>query len=185
MKFTKISADTFKKLQLNAGVLLTSFDPDAGAVEESAIFGATTGGVRFSAAPAFSDFGADIDNCPKNTKELKRVDDWTVTMSGNFITVDTGSAKVLVAIADEADGKITPRVTLEKDDFADIWWVGDYSDVDGGFIAIHLLNALSTGGFSIQTGDKAKGQFAFEFTGHFSMDAQDTVPFEIYVSEGA
>lgn len=185
MKFTKISADTFKKLQLNAGVLLSSFDPDSASIVDTAILGATTGGVRFNAAPTFSDFGADIDNCPKNTKELKRVDDWTVSMSGTFITVDASVAARLVALADEADGKITPRTTLKIDDFADIWWVGDYSDVDGGFIAIHLMNALSTGGFSIQTGDKAKGQFAFEFTGHFSMDAQDTVPFEIYVSEAA
>jgi hypothetical protein len=63
-----------------------------------------------------------------------------------------------------------------------------YSDVNtgnkAGFLAIRLINALSTGGFQIQSGDKAKGQFAFEFTSHFSMDAQDTVPFEIYVSAG-
>lgn len=184
MKFTKISADTFKKLQLNAGVLLNDFDPDSATITDAAILGATTGGVRFNAAPSFTDFGADIDNCPKNTKELKRVDDWTVSMSGTFITVDAAVATRLVSLADEENGKITPRAVLEQDDFADIWWVGDYSDVDGGFIAIHLMNALSTGGFSIQTGDKAKGQFAFEFTGHFSMDAQDTVPFELYVSEG-
>lgn len=185
MKFTKISADTFKKLQLNAGVLLSSFDPEEGAVEDTALLGATTGGVRFNAAPSFVDFGADIDSCPKGTKELMRLDSWTVTMSGTFITVDAAMAKRLVALADEADGKITPRTVLEMDDFSDIWWVGDYSDGDNAFIAIHLMNALSTGGFSIQTGDKAKGQFAFEFSGHFSMDAQDTVPFEIYVSEAA
>ena len=185
MKFTKISADTFKKLQLNAGVLLSSFDPEAGSVEDTALIGATSGGVRFNAAPTFSDFGSDIDNCPKNTKELMRLDDWTVTMSGTFITVDPAMAKRLVAIADEADGKITPRATLKLDDFSDIWWVGDYSDGDNAFIAIHLMNALSTGGFSLQTGDKAKGQFAFEFTGHFSMDKQDTVPFEIFVGEAA
>lgn len=185
MKFTKISADTFKKLQLNAGVLLSSFDPEAGSVEDTALLGATTGGVRFNAAPSFVDFGADIDNCPKNTKELMQLEDWTVSMSGTFITVDENSAKRLVALADAEGGKITPRTVLEETDFGDVWWVGDYSDVNGGFIAIHLMNALSTGGFSIQTGDKAKGQFAFEFTGHFSLDAQEKVPFEIYVGEAA
>ena len=54
----------------------------------------------------------------------------------------------------------------------------------GGFIAIKLLNALSTGGFQLQTADKSKGQFAFEFTGHYSMSAQDIVPFEIYIKAG-
>ena len=47
-----------------------------------------------------------------------------------------------------------------------------------------MINALNTGGFQIQSTDKAKGQFAFEFTGHYSMDAQDTVPYEIYIQHG-
>ena len=55
---------------------------------------------------------------------------------------------------------------------------------NAGFCAIHLINALNTGGFQIQSGDKAKGQFAFTFTGHYSMDAQDTVPYEIYIKQG-
>ena len=32
--------------------------------------------------------------------------------------------------------------------------------------------------------DRAKGQFAFEYTAHYSMSAQDTVPFEIYIKAG-
>ena len=46
------------------------------------------------------------------------------------------------------------------------------------------MNALNTGGFKIKSSDKAKGQFDFEFTGHYSMDKPDTVPFEIYVKAG-
>ena len=84
--------------------------------------------------------------------------------------------------------KVTPRNDLKDADFDDIWLVGDYSDkngeTNGGFIAIKLLNALSTGGFQLKTADKSKGQFAFEFTGHYSMSAQDTVPFEIYIKAG-
>lgn len=48
-----------------------------------------------------------------------------------------------------------------------------------------MMNSLSTAGFAIQTGDKVKGQFAFEYTAHYSMTAQDTVPFEVYVKAGA
>ena len=55
---------------------------------------------------------------------------------------------------------------------------------NGGFCAVHLKNALSTAGFQIQSTDKGKGQFAFEFTGHYSMDAQNEVPFEIYIKAG-
>ena len=191
MKFTKIPADTFQKLQLNAGILTTDFTPSSGTVGASGQIGATTGGVNFTATPTYSDRGEDIDNCPKNMKELKNLDSWEVKATGTFVTADTAVAKLLIGAAD-IDGtdttKVTPRNDLADADFDDIWIVGDYSDkngdTNGGFIAIKLLNALSTGGFQMQTADKAKGQFAFEFTAHYSMEAQDTVPFEVYVKAG-
>lgn len=187
-KYTKIPTTTFEQLQINAGVLLSEFTPTNPAVADAKILGATTGGINFTATPSFLDFGEDIDNCPKNTLELKRLEDWEVKLSGTFVTMSAALAERLTAAGDLASNKITPRRDLEETDFKDIWLVGDYSDkngpTNGGFIAVHMMNTLSTGGFQIQTGDKAKGQFAFEFTAHFSMDAQDTVPFEIYVQAG-
>lgn len=191
MKFTKIPADTFKTLQLNAGVLATTFTPATGTLDKEAQIGATSGGINFTATPTYSDFGEDIDNCPKNTKELKRLDEWEVTMSGTFVAADTAIAKLLIGAADidKTDAtKVTPRNDLADADFGDIWFIGDYSDkngeTNGGFIAIKLINALSTGGFQLQTSDKAKGQFSFTFTGHYSIDAQGTVPFEVYIKAG-
>ena len=191
MKFTKIPSDAFQKLQINAGILTTDFTPATGTIGEAGQIGATTGGVSFTATPTYSDYGEDIDNCPKNMKELKRLDSWEVKMTGTFVNADTAIAKRLCGAADIGTSdttKVTPRNDLKDADFADIWLVGDYSDkngeTNGGFIAIKLLNALSTGGFQLQTADKAKGQFAFEFTGHYSMSAQDTVPFEIYIKAG-
>ena len=191
MKFTKIPSDTFQKLQINAGILTTDFTPATGTIGEAGQIGATTGGVNFTATPTYSDFGEDIDNCPKNMKELKKLDSWEVKMTGTFVNADTAIAKRLCGAADIGTTdttKVTPRNDIKDADFADIWLVGDYSDkngeTNGGFIAIKLLNALSTGGFQLQTSDKAKGQFAFEFTGHYSMSAQDTVPFEIYIKAG-
>ena len=191
MKFTKIPNDAFQKLQINAGILTTDFTPATGTIGEAGQIGATTGGVNFTATPTYSDVGEDIDNCPKNMKELKKLDSWEVKMTGTFVNADTAIAKRLCGAADIGTTdttKVTPRNDLKDADFADIWLVGDYSDkngeTNGGFIAIKLINALSTGGFQLQTSDKAKGQFAFEFTGHYSMSAQDTVPFEIYIKAG-
>ena len=65
-KFTKIPADTFKQLQINAGVILSDFTPATGAFEPENQLGATTGGITFAATPTFSDYGEDVDNCPKN-----------------------------------------------------------------------------------------------------------------------
>lgn len=191
MRFTKIPANTFQKLQLNAGILLTQFSPSTGEVTDGNMLGATSGGNNFTATPTFEDFGDDIDNCPKNTKELKKLTEWEITISGTMVTVDTQAAKRLIGAAD-IDGtdttKVVPRNDLLQTDFNDIWWVGDYSDengaTNGGYIAIRMINALSTGGFQIQSGDKAKGTFAFTFTAHYSMEAQDTVPFEVYIKSG-
>ena len=189
MKYTKIPETTFKNLQLNAGVLLSAFDPVTATVANESIIGATTGGVNFTATPTFSDYGEDVDNCPKNMKELKKLDAWEISLSGTYVTVDANAVKALVGAADLSGNKITPRNDLKLTDFTDVWWVGDYSDqngeTNGGFVAIHMMNALSTGGFAIKSSDNGKGNFAFTYTAHYSMNAQDTVPFEVYVKAGA
>lgn len=189
MKFTQIPTNAMEEMQLNAGVLLSNFTPST--AEVSGIIGATTGGIKFSATPTYSDFGEDIDNCPKNMMELKRQESVEVKISSTFVTVTTAVAKKLMAAADidtSDQTKIKPRNDLKTEDFADIWWVGDYSDkngaTNGGFVAIHIMNALNTGGFQLQSGDKSKGQFPFEFTGHYSINAQDVVPYEVYIKAG-
>lgn len=188
MKFNKIPEDTFKQIQLGAGMLLKTFDPATAEVDLANIIGATSGGVNFKATPSFSDYGEDIDNCPKNMKELKQLDTWDIKMTGSYVTATPASVASALGAADVSGNKVTPRSDLKDSDFTDLWWVGDYSDENGeengGFIAIHMMSALSTGGFQIQSTDKAKGKFSFEYTAHYSMNAQTVVPFEVYVQAG-
>lgn len=191
MKFRKIPENTFKNIVLNAGVLLSSFTPATPTIEDTSILGATTGGINFTATPSFTDFGEDIDNCPKNMKELKKLDSWEVKLTGAFITSNTSLIAMLMGAGDVGTSdttKVTPRVDVASTDFKDLWFVCDYSDKNGenngGYCAIKIINALSTGGFSMQSVDKGKAQFSFEFTGHVSMSAQTVVPFEVYLKEG-
>lgn len=192
MRFTLLAPNTFRKLQINAGVLARSFDPMNPATPQGMI-GSTSGGFNFTATPTFVDFGDDIDNCPKNTMELKRQTEVEVKIGGTLLTIDEAAASVLMAAATvDSTGtavKITPELDLAISDFQTLWFIGDYSDDNssstGGFVAIKIMNALSTGGFRLQTADKGKGQFAFEFTGHFSANAPDTVPYEVYIMSGA
>ena len=174
---------------MNAGILVDSFVPATGTIGR--LLGATTGGVNFTDTPSYTDFGDDIDNCPKNMMELKKLDSREVKMSGTFVTLSAATAKMLVAVGDvdEQDAThIIPRNELLQTDFTDLWWIGDYSDENtgenAGFVAIHMMNALNTGGFQIQSADKGKGQFAFEFTGHYSMADQTKVPYELYIQHG-
>lgn len=190
MKFTQIPTNTFKEMVLNAGVVVDTFNPETKAIGN--IIGATNGGLNFTATPSYTDYGDDIDNCPKNMMELKKLESWeTIRLSGTLLTVTASVAKMLVSAADIDSNDAThiiPRNDVLSGDFEDVWWVGDYSDINddtnGGFCAIHLMNTLNTSGFQIQSADRGKGTFPFEFTAHYSMDAQDEVPFEIYVEAG-
>lgn len=188
MKYTQVTAEVFKHIQLGAGVVASTFDTSTGALVNTNIIGETSGGVSFKDEIEFSDFGEDIDNVPPNTKDLKRIDSRTATMSGTFISLTPTLAKQLMVAADVDSKKITPRMTLKDADFSDVWWVGDYSDVNtgdnAGYVAIHLLNSLNTNGFEIQSNNDGKGTFPFEFTGHFTLANPDTVPYEVYVSVG-
>ena len=156
--------------------------PSTATFEDSAIFGATDGGVSFSATPTFKDLAEGIDNATLNLKEFKRIDSWEVKMSGTLKTIDTAVAKSLLGAGTVDTNKVTANAQLASSDFADLWWVGDYGE-NNGYIAIHLINALSTGGFKIQSANKDKGSFAFEYTAHAAVANADVVPFELYISE--
>lgn len=186
LKYTQIPTDTFEKIQMNAGLMCKSFDVSTGVATD--LLGATTGGLQVVCTPEFADFGDDIDNCPKNTKELKKITSYEASVSGTLITMDADTGLMLVGGADNTNGKITPRMDLKDTDFQDVWIIGDYSDVNtgntAGYIAVHLLDVLNTSGFSWTTTDKGKGQYGFTLTGHTSIEDQSTVPFELYIKAG-
>ena len=141
--FTKISSTAFNEMQLDAGVLLNTFNPASPAVADNAIITATTGGITASCKPTYSDLGEDVDNCPNNTKELKHLDGWDCKMS--FTALGTTPAAIKLALgAADIDGtntsKIVPRADLAQTDFADLWWVGDKAD---GIAAINTINSIT------------------------------------------
>lgn len=181
-RFTVIPQSTFEELQLDAGVLLKTFDPETPEVTDDAIICATTGGINVTCVPTYSDMGEDVDNCPNNMMELKKLDYWECGLSFTSIGTSPESIHMALGAADVEDGKVVPRRDLKQTDFADVWWVGDRAD--GGLVAIQLKNALSTGGFSLQTTKNGKGQISVELTGHVSIDAQDVVPMVFYSEAG-
>jgi len=183
MQYTRVANDAFEKIQINAGIMVSSFTPATGAI--GSIMGATTGGFSFSANPTYEDFGEEVDNVPPNTWQMKRVRCYDPAASGSFVTVSAALAGQLSGAGTVADGHIVPTHSLTAADFDDVWIVGDYSannEGEGaGYVAIHIMHALNTGGFQWQTAKDGKGKFAFDFHGHYDLNDIDTAPYEIYI----
>lgn len=180
-RYTKIPENTFEQLQMDAGVLLRSFNPASPAEPaDEDLITATTGGINAVCQPTYSDMGEDVDNCPNNMKEMKHVDGWDCRLSTTALGTSAELIRLSLGAADinAETGKISPRKDLAQTDFADIWWVGDKAG--GGLVAVRLINALSTGGFNLQTTKNGKGQNSIELTGHVSISQQDTMPMEFY-----
>ena len=191
-KFEAIPVDTFEKVLVGAGIVLTNFDitDPIGAIKRKNILFATDGGMNISITPEYTDMADGLDNCPSNEKELKRLKQYTVTMSGTAKTIyEIGMGWLL-------PNKLGASVSMKKVDgityttfafspgkdpvFKDIWWVGDYGATDGGFVAINIVNALNTAGFSLQSVENDKASFPFTITGHYSIDDTNDVPIRIY-----
>ena len=183
-RFSKVSQEAFDEFQVDAGVLLKTFNPESPELVESDIICATTGGINPTCVPSYSDWGEDVDNVPNGVKELMHLDGWETSLGFTALNSTPAVIRLALGAADveASSGKIVPRRNLKGTDFADVWWVGDRSD--GGLVAIRLINALSTSGFSLQTTKNGKGQIAVTLSGHVSVAEQDVVPMEFYVQEG-
>lgn len=179
--FTKVTQDAIENVAVQTGVILNTFSPsNPSAPEPSAIIGATTGGITATCNLTFEDFGSDIDNCPDNTKEMKRVTGCDCTLAFTFVTLTEETFKLSLGAADKSDGKVSARTDLRDTDFKEIWFVSE--KVNDTIIAICLRNALSTGGFSYKTGKNSKGQLTVTLTGHVSINDPSDVPMDFYIA---
>lgn len=182
-KFTMVSQDAFDALQLEAGVLLSKFDPE-NPVEPASedIIATTTGGINPTCVPAVENLADDVDNVKSGMLDFDNIKEWTCTMSFTSIKINAEGAAWALGAADIVDGKgyrkIVPRMSLKRTDYKDIWWVGDKAN--GGAFAVRLINAISTGGLNIQSTKSGKGTSQVTLTGKVSLSAQNVVPMEFY-----
>ena len=186
--FNQVTSDELDNIQVNAGMLLKSFNPASPAAPTASnIISATTGGITANCTATFEDFGSDIDNCPNNTKEMKRITGYDCTLATTLLDMTEDNFKlalgaaVKTAATTEHPAIVEPRAQVAVQDFADLWFVSER--VDDKIIAIKLENALSTGGFSFKTQKNGKGQLSVTFTGHIAISNPDVVPMKFYVCE--
>lgn len=182
MTYTKITKEQFDEMQFDAGVWVRSFDIQSPAVVDSDIICATSGGISLSVVPSIVDLGDGVYMMPKGTAEMLMVTGWTVDASFTTLGFSGGVIQFVLGASDSGADGINPRLDLQDSDFGDLWWIGDR--VDGGLVAIHLLNALSDEGIDIQTERQASGKISVHLTAHASIEEDmEAVPVEIYSVE--
>lgn len=192
---TGLSATSFQKLQLNAGLFLTGFDyttiTDKAALKAklaktiksgTGVLGATRGGGTFTCTPEIRNIEADGKRYEFVGSTIN--DGWTVKLSTTLLESDAASFKLALMSADligeAADGMQTLKIRTDIQDsdyLSNLCWVGDTSK---GYVLIVLKNALNISGASFSFSDKGEGTLPVEFQAHQSgIEDMEYAPCEV------
>ena len=179
---TRLSADAANNVQVQAGLLLNTFDITNPVVPKDAdIVCATTGDFNITCQPETEDFFEDVNNAPNNTKEGKQITGWNCGLTVSALEVTEETLKLALGAADVGnDGGIHPRAKYNLSDFKSIYWIGDMIDEDKLF-AVVMDDTVSTGGVSFTSTKNGKGQLSLELTPHASFATPTVVPMAFYI----
>ena len=178
---TGLRPETFKNLQLNAGVFLKNFDYSAIETVEAMktavldaldagenILGATIGDGSFQMTPTTRQIEANGMRYPIVGSTVN--DMWTVKLTGTMKECRPQNFKDALICADMTTndaGTVTTikvRTDIKESDYIPkLCWVGDTSR---GFVLIDLENALNLTGANFTFTDKGEGSLPFEFQAH-------------------
>lgn len=179
-EWNAITLDDFNAMQFDSGFIVKNFNPATfTAPSHSDLVDVTSGNIGFTLTPTIVDLGSDVNNLHGVFKELQYLSQWSggqLTYTSLRFNTETYKRNLGAAVID--GNKVTPRMYLSNDDFENIAWVGKL--VSGGFAAIVLKNAMSTGGVSISTSKDGKGTTNVTMTGFMSISDQTSVPAEFY-----
>lgn len=184
-KASRISADAVNNIQVDAGVLLSSFDVTNPAnYDDDDILCTTTGDPSINCVPTTEDFFSDVNGAPNNTKQGKRITGWDCNMSHNSLDFDESRLGFyLGASKATADGLgVTPKSQYADADFKDIYFLGDMVDEDKLFV-VKMENALNTAGLAFSATKNGKGKTNLTITAHTDASDVDKVPMSFYILE--
>lgn len=110
--YTEIPQYAFANIQHDAGVLLTGYDiTSPTTITEDMIVTATNGGFNIQISDEFTDYGEEVDNCPPDMMELKRLTKRTVSISTNAYEYKTPVLGLALAAADISGDPIYIKTT--------------------------------------------------------------------------
>lgn len=177
---TPLRRETYKTLQLNAGVIVVNEDIDQYTDAEqlkdalaeiiadgSSLLGATRGGGTFVITRDIRE--VEADGVRASFKGSKIVDGGDAYISTTLIEQTPEHIKQVIGNADIDDTmpnhvKVKVRLAIEDTDYIqNIIWIGDTSE---GFMAIEIFNGLNTADITFTWADKNEGTVTAEFHAH-------------------
>lgn len=189
-----VTAETFKKLNFNAGMLLVDFDyasaTDASSLMElimseeaqsNSWLGVTRGGINVDEGRSFWTPNMDGGNRIPFVGE-KQFDTAAPSISGTLLEYRPKNVKLVSGAADMSTvGNVTsvkPRATINVGDYhTNVVFIGNVGP-EGLYAAI-LENALCVNGLNSQSEDKNVGTLPFKFVGHSASPVfTDALPIE-------
>lgn len=190
---TALRPDTFKRLQLNAGLFLRDFEYESIADASdllteiksrissgTGLLGATKGGGSFNVSREMR--SPEVDGMRYRFKGGNFVDSTDPYLSTTLVETTPENFAMALGGTITNSGKkstVTMNTAIEDGDYlTNLCWVGDLAD--GSLVLICLYNALNTSDFSFTFTDKGEGSLGVEF--HACQDEvndYDVSPFEV------
>lgn len=192
---TPLRKETYKNLQLNAGLFLVGFDisgyDDASELKTALaaeitsgdkLLGATRGGGSFVITRDIRE--VEADGVRGSFVGSRIVDAADAYLSTTLIEITPDHIQNIIGNADVNNANpdhvvVTIRTAIEETDYLDsIIWIGDTSE---GFMAIELENALNTADFNFTFSDKNEGTATCEFHAHRDdVETEDDLPVKLH-----
>lgn len=183
-KATRITADAAENMQVNAGLLLNTFDiSNPEEPKDENIVCDTTGDFSITCTPETRDLFDDVNNAPTNTMEGKEITGWNCALSVTALSVTEETLKLSLGAFEVIDGGgVRPRSTYKVEDFKSLYWIGDMKEESKLFVVV-MDNTVSTGGLSFTATNRGKGTLALTLTPHATIKDQNKVPMAFYILE--
>ena len=191
MKFTGLTSNTRKNIQLDAGALYKNYTPgtDTPATASAKLIGATEGGATISIVPEIRQI--PVDGVKGPTKGYEVMESVTATLAANIKEVTAESVKLALAAAtvDTTDLASYSKITIDEeildaDYISNITWIGKISGSSNP-VMIVLKNVLCLNGFNFAVADKSEGVVPVTLTAHYDVSDLEDVPVEIYIPDVA
>ena len=187
MDFDILQESDFNAMVFDSGILVKDFDPDNYTPPaEGDVSVVTSGDITVNDAVTSVNLGDDVNNIFFQYLELQVVTGkQAATIGVTALKFDTeGLRKALgAADIDQSDSrKVTTRLYYKDTDFENMTFL--MHRVDGGYVAVVMNKALSTGGLAITATKGGKGRMALTFTGYRSINDKTKGEIDYYVSTG-